>query len=206
MNNYLILTNNTNMIYLIIFGILGILLFVLVMPIKVRIIRNNNQNDIDVYLLWLLSKHIDIDDAIRYILATKEDRTKITRKSALYNLGLFFKSYNIFIDLFKRIRIIKSTIIWNSSVPVHEFTVFSNIFAWNLISTIRNFLTTNFKSIKNEYYSVNTLNLQSSYEVDFELIFVLRPIHLLLAIIKNYKDISKIKKYKEEQNVRASNI
>lgn len=178
------------MIYLYIFLLL--IVIVLVMPIKIRVIRNDKHNDVDIFFVKLFNKRLDLDELYYKLLSDKRDN-KITINSILYNLGLFIKSYSIIRNTCKMVEISKLTIVSKTKSKKEENQVYSSIVFWNTISYTRSFLMKNFKKVSNEYYSMQIAG--DDRELSFELRLNFRLIYLLISVFTNYKDIPKIIKF-----------
>lgn len=188
------------MVYLYIF--LLIILIIIFMPIKVRIIRNDYKNDVDLFFVKLFNVRLDLDKLIRYFLTTKLDRTRVTLGSILYNINMYKKSKNIINSFNKWIDIKKITIILKTNESLNDFDIYTNVLFYTGISKLQDYLKSNFKSIENQYYVVN--NESENNELEFEMILNIRIAFFIYAIIRNIKDIPNIIKATKENKYGAT--
>lgn len=181
--------NNNSMLYLYIFLI--IIVFIIIMPIKIRVIRNNSYNDIDVYFIKIFNMRLDLDEIIKRMFFDKN--SSISLNSILYNIGLFIKSSNIIKDTVKQMKISKMTCIFQVNLKNEKIEMLGIVTAWNSICYLRDFIYKYFKEINNEYYSVQTNN--EKINSSFEIILNFRLIYIIFSVLKNFKDIKKIIKF-----------
>lgn len=181
--------NNNSMLYLYIFLI--IIVFIIIMPIKIRVIRNESYNDIDVYFIKIFNMRLDLDGIIKKFFFDKN--SSISLNSILYNIGLFIKSSNIIKDTIKQMKISKLTCISQVNLKNEKIEMLGIVTAWNSICYLRDFIYKYFKEINNEYYSVQTNN--KKINSSFEIILNFRLIYIILSVLKNFKDIKKIIKF-----------
>lgn len=182
------------MLYLYIFLI--ILLFLILMPIKIRIIRNDSFNDIDIYLVKIFNIRLDFDKFIKKVFSDKDNT--VTLNSILYNLGLFIKSSNIIKSTIEQVSVFKLTWIFQVNLKNEKLEMYGTIASWNSIFILRNFIYKYFKSVNNEYYSVQTSD--EKINTSFEMILNFRIIYLLFSVLRNFKDIKKIKTFIKKGN------
>lgn len=181
--------NNNSMLYLYIFLI--IIVFIIIMPIKIRVIRNDSYNDIDVYFIKIFNMRLDLDEIIKRMFFDKN--SSISLNSILYNIGLFIKSSNIIKDTVKQMKISKLTCIFQVNLKNEKIEMLGIVTAWNSICYLRDFIYKYFKEINNEYYSVQTNN--EKINSSFEIILNFRLIYIIFSVLKNFKDIKKIIKF-----------
>ena len=172
--------------------VLLLFLIVLLMPIKIRIIRNDKHNDVDIFFVKVFNKRLDLDELYYKLLSDKKEN-KITINSILYNLGIFIKSYPIIKKTCKMIEISKLTIVSKTKLKKEENQVYSSIVFWNTISYSRSFLMKNFKKIGNEYYSMQVA--KDDRDVSFEIKLNFRLVYLLISVFSSFNEIPKIIKF-----------
>lgn len=169
-----------------------VLIFILlIMPIRIRIIRNDKHNDIDIYFVKIFNIRFDLDATIKKFFSDKNSNDAITLDKILYNIGLIIKSSNIIKDTISLITVSKLTWIMQTKSKNKEIEVFAIVASWNGILYLRKLIYKNFKEVKNEYYSVQ--NQGAKIDALFDAVLDFRIIYFLFAVFKNYKDIKKIR-------------
>lgn len=166
------------------------------MPIKIRIIRNDSFNDIDIYFVKIFNIRLDFDEFVKKAFSDKNN--SVTLNSVLYNLGLVVKSSNIIKGTIKQIRISKLTWIFQVNLENEKLEMYGTIASWNSICILRNYIYKYFKSVNNEYYSVQTSD--EKLNTSFEMILNFRLIYLLFSVLINLKDIKRIKTFIKKGN------
>lgn len=170
--------------------IIGFVLFVIItMPLKIRIIRNDEKSDIDLYLTKIFNIRVDIDEAIKYLLSTKDNRKVITVESALYKIMIMYKLRKFYSDIMKRTKITKTTVIPKLK---RDEEYYKTVFLWIFLSFTKKLLNDNFGYIDNEVYNVHVN--QENTEMNFEIVFRIRIITIIISFIKNLKTINHIRK------------
>lgn len=169
-----------------------VLIFILlIMPIRIRIVRNDKHNDIDIYFVKIFNIRFDLDAAIKKFFSDKNSNDAITLDKILYNIGLIIKSSNIIKDTISLMTVSKLTWIMKTKSKNKETEVFAIVASWNGILYLRKLIYKNFKEVKNEYYSVQ--NQGAKIDALFDAVLDFRIIYFLFAVFKNYKDIKKIR-------------
>lgn len=177
----------------IMFYFLIFILALLFMPIRIRIIRNDKFNDIDIYFIKVFNVRLDFDKFIKKMFVDSDSSNKVTINKVLYNLGILIKSSNMIKSTISRVVISKLTWIVEVENKNEEANVFLTVASFNIIVYLRNLIYKYFKEVKNEYYSVQTES--SKIDASFEVIFDFRIIYFILSVFKNFKDIKKIKNF-----------
>lgn len=167
---------------MLIFSIILFLFLVFFYPLKIRVIRNKKYNDISLYLFRRGGFKIDIDELFKIISDEKYDANPLVK------LLLVYKNKDIIKSFLKFSKIKKITIIINDKVKDDELDMYFTVTVWILLSKIRNEIFQNFKSIKNEYYTI-TKNDDLKSLVNLDVIFEVRIIYFLFALFLNYKHI-----------------
>ena len=191
------------MIYLL---LLAILYLLLLFPLKIRVIRNDNQNDIDLYIVKKWNLQVDIDEAISR-LYEKNDYHPSTF-TTIYNLAKVYKSRNFIKSVLSVSKIKKITIIFKNNIKDESAKIYFSLFSWVIIGKIRDYILNNFNKVKDEYYMVDDF-ATSRTMVNLEIIFEVRLIYFILSILKNIKELPKlIKLFKKRRlkNEWTSNI
>ena len=185
-----------------------IITLLFIMPIKIKITRNDKKNDLDLILTKIFNITIDLDELIKYFLTTKENRSKITVDSVLYNIGLFRRLKNIFITILRMVSVSKLTLITKQNIKSIERDVYVYVLSWTFLNFFKNKIRRKVYNINNEYYSVTKNDNVKIYDINFECDFNIRLLYVLLAVIINIKDIPKIIKYVKgsRKNELTSNI
>jgi len=159
------------------------------MPIKFVVSKDDNRNDIDIYLTKLFNIRFDFDEFLKYLFTVRGHREKITVNSILYNLGVFKKSINIVKSITKMTRIRKLTFIIKTKSNSLEADTWGFVFSWTIFGYFQNYAHKYFKKVDNEYYNHQ---IAPKYNFNFECQFNLRLIYILFSLIKNVKDIPKV--------------
>jgi hypothetical protein len=177
------------------------------MPIKFVVIKDDNHNDIDIFLTKIFNIRIDFDDFIRYVLTTKENRNKITLESIKHNYGVYQRSSNIIASLTKMIRIRKLTFIIKTKSNSIEADTWGFVGSWIIFGYFQNYVHQYFKRVDNEYYNHQ---IAPNFNFNFDCHFNIRLFYIIFALIKNMKDIPKIirfvKKGSKVYGTTTSNI
>lgn len=176
------------MIKIIVTILLTLIIILLFIPISIRVIYDDNFSDIDIFISKHISHKFDLSLFIRKFIIEND---KINYLTILNNLQLIINSKKTIKDIMKSIKINKSTVIVKDGYDNYlKFIIF-----WNIISRYSYFLRENFKSIENEYYMFSN----AKKDISFEVIFNIRMINIIIAIIKNFKEMTKLIKIKMRQ-------
>lgn len=167
-----------------------IIAFILLMPIGIRFIHNDNRNDVDVYFYRLFNYRLDLDEFIKLFITDKNNK-KISINATINNLIVFVKTRKIVYDAMKVSKVLKSTILLKENYD-NIFTFFSY---WNFCSYFSSFINNNFSKVKNEYYM--TSNCEK--ELCFEVVIEIRLIKLIYVFLKNFKEVVKAIKIRRRQ-------
>lgn len=184
------------MIYLL---LLAILYLLLLFPLKIRVIRNDNQNDIDLYIVKKWNLQVDIDEAISR-LYEKNDYHPSTF-TTIYNLAKVYKSRNFIKSVLSVSKIKKITIIFKNNIKDESAKIYFSLFSWVMIGKIRDYILNNFNKVKDEYYMVDDF-ATSRTMVNLEIIFEVRLIYFILSILKNIKELPKLIKLFKKRRLK----
>lgn len=160
------------------------------MPIKVQVVYVKNEknekkySDINIYFVKFFNKKLDLDSLINSLVKDENDKFSIDK--VIYNIRLFILGKNINRTLLRMIYIDKVTALFKTN-SIYEYVLFNNI-----ISLGSGFINSYTKEVGSEYYSVL---FQNEKNRNFELVFYVRGIYALFAVIANIKDIIKLKKF-----------
>lgn len=171
--------------------IIAIILFILLMPIGIRIIHNDNRSDVDLYFYKLFNYRLDLDEFIKLFITEKKDRKKIKLRTIINNLEISIKTRKILYDAMGVSKVLKSTILLKENYD----NIFTFISYWNLCSYFSSFINAYFKKVKNEYYMTSN----SKKELCFELIIEIRLIKLIYVMLKDLNEVVKAIKIKRRQ-------
>lgn len=183
-----LITKNNIMILLII--IIVLLVLVLIMPIKVQVVyvkdesRERKYSDINFYFVKFFNKKIDLDSVIRVL--TRDENDDVSISKLIYNIQLFILGKNINKTLLKMVYVDKVTALFTTN-SIYQYVLYNNI-----ISLSSMFINGYTKDVGSEYYSVL---LKENRNSNFEIIFYIRGVYALFAIIANIKDLIKIRKF-----------
>ena len=175
------------MIIILIFAFL-ILLFI---PIGVRIIYDDKYSDVDIFVFKFLKYKFDLDSFIRKFIMDENDNTKISFQTIINNLELTINSKKTMKDIMKTIKVEKSTIVYKQDFD--NYLMF--VFFWNLVSRYTYIIRKSFKKVENEYYMIS----DNKQDISIELILKFRLINIVIALIKNIKEVFKIIKIRRRQ-------
>ena len=170
---------------------LVILIVMLFIPIGVRIIYDDTYSDIDVFVFKYIKYKFDLDNFIRKFIMDKNDNTRISLPTILNNLEIAINSRKTMKDIMKTISVKKSTIIYKQNYD--NYLLF--VFFWNIISRYTYIIRKSFKTVNNEYYMTNDNNK----DISIELILQLRLFNILIALLKNIKELLKVFKIRRRQ-------
>ncbi len=174
-----------------IFVILFILIFILLMPIGIRFIYDDNRSDVDIYFYRLFNYRLDLDEFIKYFITEKSNRNRIDFKTIVNNIEVTIKTKKLLLDIINKSRINKSTIILKENYE----NIWTFMSFWNVASIYSNIINSNFQSVKNEYYMI----ANTKREMSFEIVMEVRLIKLFVVVIKDYKEVIKFIKIKRRQ-------
>lgn len=166
-----------------------ILIFLLFVPIGIRIIYDDNYSDIDVFIFKYIKYKFDLDSFIRKYLI--EENNKISLPLIINNFILLINSKSIIKDLCKTIKIKKSTVILKNDYD--NYLTF--IFFWNIVSRYTYIIRKSFKKVENEYYMISN----QKRDVSVELIFNISLFNIIIVLIKNLKETIKVIKLRRRQ-------
>lgn len=173
------------------FLIIIVLLIILFTPISLRIIYDDTYSDIDVFLFKYIKYKFDLDSFIRKFIMDKNDNSRISFPTILNNFELAINSKKTMRDIIKTIDIKKSTIIFKQDYE--NYLLF--VFFWNLVSRYTYIIRKSFRNVDNEYYMTS----DNDRDISIELILRLKLINILVAIIKNLKEMIKVLKIRRRQ-------
>lgn len=174
-----------------IFIILFIFLFILLMPIGIRFIYDDNRSDVDIYFYRLFNYRLDLDEFIKYFITEKSNRNQIDIQTIINNIEVTIKTKKLLKDLINKSRITKSTIIFKENYE----NIWSLVTFWNVVSMYSNIINYYFQNVKNEYYMI----ANTKRELCFEIVIKVRLINLIMVLIKDYKEVIKFIKIKRRQ-------
>lgn len=180
---------------IIIVVLIVILVVIMFIPLQIRLIRNNIQNDIDLYIVTKDIK-IDIDELI--------DEFKFTPKTpnVLNDFITYFttlnKSKNIFKSTFNLSDIKKLSLTFYPKV-ICDFVLFdfSCFFLSNYISS---YILSNFKKCDNIYIDVSLDSNNHTKCINFEIVLKIKLVYFIYACIYNFTDFRKIVKSFRRKN------
>lgn len=175
--------------------IFTILILILFMPIKVQIIRNDEKNDINLYFVKLFNLRFDLDEFLKRFYSSNSKVDINTIIKTISNIKIYNKLLK---EIMGMITIQKSTIIYNIN------NIFLSVISWNTIYAFRNFINNLFLGVNNEYYNV-MYSEKKKNTIEFEFIFYIRVIYLIIAYIISVKQIIKNKRKGSAINVGTSN-
>lgn len=175
--------------------IITLFIILLCMPIKVQIIKNSSESNINLTFIKFFNIKIELENIINKYYKNNTN-TSLTN---ILNTIKTMKIYKSFIkQLFSTISINKATLVYNSN------NIYTSVIYWNSIYTLRNFINRNFLNINNEYYNV-LYSENNKNKGKFEILFNIRVINFIFAYIISVKDIIKNKRKGSVVNVRTSN-
>lgn len=167
------------------------------MPVEVVITKDKEHNDIDVFLTKIFNIRLDIDDFLRYILTTRENREQITLSSILYNYKIFKLSKEIIRNICKYTIVSDVSVNVNTKKTSSDIDIYLNAIVYYFLSRLKDIIYGNFRIIEKEEYKYEFSN-NNIIEVYVKL--RLRVIYILFAFINNYKDLYKVIKFTRKGN------
>lgn len=186
--------------------VLIIITIILIMPIEIVFTKDENYNDIDIYLTKLFNLRLDFDEILKLLLTTKENRDQITIKGLKHNYELFNLSRNLIYDASKHSRPKKLTLILKVRKIQPEVDIFLYVIYWNFLLFLRNKFHKAAPRMEDEEFGVE---YKDDYNINFKWSLRLRIIYIVFSFIKNYKDLFKIRKFLRKgknKNGKTSNI
>ena len=178
-----------------VFIIIFIILIVLLMPIKIQIIKNMNNdkyvNDINIYFIKIFNIRIDFD---RFLYKTLKIKKSNNLNNIITNINYIKNNKSLLTNFLSLITLNKITLIYKTNNLLLSFL------SWNSIYIIRN-LYSNLLDIENEYYNV-IYDEDIENRIVYDIQFKIRIIYFLLAYVLNIYEKFKKRRHK---NVRTSN-
>lgn len=172
--------------------VLIIITILLIMPIEVVFTKDDKHNDIDIYLTKIFNIRLDFDEFLKLLLTTRENRDQITIKGLKHNYELFKLSRNLIYSVSKNSRPKKLSLVLSAKKIYPELDIFVYVAAWNLLGIARNKLHEFVPRLDVERYDVD---FNDKFKLEFKWSIRIRFIYIIFSIIKNYKDLFKIRKF-----------
>lgn len=172
--------------------VLIIITILLIMPIEIVFTKDENYNDIDIYLTKLFNIRLDFDEILKLLLTTKENRDQITIRGLKRNYELFSLSRNLIFDASRNSRPKKLTLILKVKKIQPEVDIFLYVAYWNFLLFLKNKFHDAVPKIGEESYSIE---YKEKFNIVFKWSLRLRFIYIIFSFIKNYKDLIKIRKF-----------
>jgi len=172
--------------------VLIIIIIILVMPIEVVFKKDEINNDIDIFLTKLFNLRLDFDEVLKLLLTTKENRTDITLSGLKHNYHLFMLARNLIYDVSKNTRPKELSFVFKAKKVYPELDIFIYVGLWSFLSYLKNKFHEFVPRLENDNYE---LVYTSNFNFSFYWSVRLRVIYIIFSIIKNYKDLFKIRKF-----------
>lgn len=178
-----------------VFIIAMLIMFLIFMPIRLKIDIRKEKVDIDILLFGLFGIRLDVDEFTNKYLRDKN------KKISLHKILNFIKVSNklkkMYLDIMKYCVIEQFTCRMDETFELPYFVIFSKMFYLN----VKSFIENKFKNVLCSEYQI-----QLSEKRDFNLTCICRIYlsYLIYIALKNIKDIIKTRKYLKEENKNES--
>ena len=176
-----------NMIYIFI-----IITILLIMPVEIIFRRDEDHNDIDIYLTKIFNLRLDFDEFLKLLVTTKENRDKVTIAGLKSNYELFKLSRRLIYDVTKNSRPKEVELRVKAKKIYPEIDLFVYVVLHNLLLLIRGEIRSFVPRQKNEVYEIKE---GDKFAYTFRWSIRIRMAYILFSLIRNYKDIIKIRKF-----------
>ena len=176
-----------NMIYIFI-----IITILLIMPVEIIFRRDEDHNDIDIYLTKIFNIRLDFDEFLKLLVTTKENRDKVTIAGLKSNYELFKLSRRLIYDVTKNSRPKEVELRVKAKKIYPEIDLFVYVVLHNLLLLIRGEIRSFVPRQKNEVYEIKE---GDKFAYTFRWSVRIRMAYILFSLIRNYKDIIKIRKF-----------
>ena len=171
------------LILIIICSIIMILFIILLIPLKIRVIRNNNYNDIDLYIITK-DIRIDIDRLFKSLIDNTNPKTTINDIKRLYN------SQNIIKSIFKLSKVVKLTIVLYPHIIINN--IYVDYMSFMITNYLYHYIDSTFKKVESSYISTSLETLNTSKCINIEIVLKIKLIYFLIAVFSNYSDFKKV--------------
>lgn len=172
--------------------VLLVIIFILLMPIGIRITKNDERSDVDIFLSKIFNIRIDFDEFVRLLLTSRENRNQITLKSIINNLKIVYEFREVIqtVAAFGQVRYL--TIIMKGKFEDVTFKTYYNISSELFFSFFDEYIKRTFKKVNNTYYSVKDEPTIIKNMFTLECIIDIRIIYFIIAFFKNYRLIPRM--------------
>lgn len=162
------------------------------MPVEIIFTKDEVKNDIDIYLTKFFNKKIDFDEFIKFLLTTKENRSKVTLKSVKRNYEVLKLARHLIYDVSKMSKpeTIHFTIKIKKIIP--EIDAITYVFFFNLLIYVKGLIKYYVPKQEEEIYK---LEFGDKFNFTFKWALKIRIIYIILSLVKNVRDLYRIFKF-----------
>lgn len=162
------------------------------MPIGIRITKNDEHSDVDIFLSKIFNIRIDFDEFIKLLLTSRENRNQITIRSVIKNLKIMYDFRYVIASVISFGSIRYLTIIMKGKFDDVVLKTYHNISSELFFSFLDEYLKRSFKKVQNTYYSVKVEPIMIKNMFTLECVIDIRLVYFIIAFFKNYRVIPKL--------------
>ncbi|XMB85751.1 hypothetical protein RJG79_10115 [Mycoplasmatota bacterium WC44] len=162
--------------------------------IKFKIVKNENEANVDLFFSRLLNIRFDVDEFYVRFTQSRERPDGFSVNETMENIRKLLESRSFFSDILSYTVIKEIRIIDNVKIQDSYYRQFVDVLGWTTLSMIQRFVRNNFKAVMKEEYKVVENFRANTFRISIYCIGEIKLVNIIISIFKNIRQIPQLLK------------